>query len=616
MRRTAVIGLVIGTLGLLPGVVPEVSAEAQQNESAEASFERICAACHSDPPAPRAMPRAAMAELPPEHIFDVISRGRMAIYAIQLGPQRQRALAETISKHAWGGVPDPAAEKLARCESPAPLQPDGAVWSGWSPTLDNSRLQPADDAGLTPADLDQLTLRWAFAFPGASTVGIQPAALGDRLFVGSPAGGVYALDATSGCAIWKFPTAGPVRATPLIAADPQGDGHVLYIADRKAWLYAIDAETGALRWRKRQETHPVSQITATPVLHEGVLYFATASVEKGFSASPEYECCTFRGSVIAVDAASGGNQWQAWLVGEPTLQKTGESGLKRYGPSGVGGWSAATIDARAGALYVTTGNAYTGPVPETSDAVVALDLKTGAIRWTYQGEPDDAWTLACVTPGADPVITEECGPDLDFGAAAILRELPNGKRLLLAGQKSGVMHALDPDNNGALVWKKRLSPGGVLGGIEWGFAADDDTLYVPISDVWENQNTPMNAGGVYAVAIADGKTRWQTPAPKPDCSARPGCNAGQPQAATLTPGLVFSGSMDGHLRAYNMSDGRIVWDVDTKGTHTTVNGVTGSGGSIKGAGVTVINGWVYVASGYGLWGMPGNVLLAYGPPKP
>jgi polyvinyl alcohol dehydrogenase (cytochrome) len=608
-------GLCIGIGGLLLSAMTATWADDTEDEAPETSFNRICAACHSEPPALRAMPRASMAELPPEHIFKVISRGRMAIYAIQLGAERQRALAEYISNKPWGSVPDPASEKLVSCDSPQELQGDGALWSGWSPDLDNARLQPAEHAGLTPADLDKLELRWAFGFPGSSSVGIQPAALGDRLFVGSPAGGVYALNAKSGCAVWKFPTAGPVRATPIVAPDPDGEGHVLYIADRKAWLYAIDAETGELRWRQQQETHPVSQITATPVLHEGVLYFSTASVEKGLSASPEYNCCTFRGSVIAVDAATGKQKWQTWLVGEPTLQKTGESGLRRYGPSGVGAWSAATIDVRAGALYVTTGNAYTGPVPETSDAVVALALDTGELRWTYQGEADDAWTLACVTPGADPVVTEECGPDLDFGSSAILRELPNGKRLLLAGQKSGVMHALDPDNNGALVWKKRLSPGGVLGGIEWGFAADQQMLYVPISDVWENQNTPVNAGGLYAVNIEDGETVWQTPAPQPDCKDKPGCNAGQPQAATLTPGLVFSGSMDGHLRAYDMKDGRIVWDVDTKGSHETVNGLAGSGGSLKGAGVTVINGWVYVASGYGLWGMPGNVLLAYGPPK-
>ena len=205
---------------------------------------------------------------------------------------------------------------------------------------------------------------------------------------------------------------------------------------------------------------------------------------------------------------------------------------------------------------------------------------------------------------------EEWCPVFEWGSSGVERAGPSGKRLLIAGQKSGGMHELEPDNNSALVWKKRLSPGGVLGGIEWGFAADGPTLYVPISDVWENQNTPVNAGGLYALNVEDGETLWQTPAPKPDCAAIPGCNAGQPQAATLTPGLIFSGSMDGHLRAYDMKDGSIVWDVDTKGSHNTVNGVAAKGGSLKGAGVTVINGWVYVSSGYGLWGMPGNVLVA------
>ncbi len=608
-------GLRFGLVWLVLGLAPGVGAEPAASEPPEASFTRICAGCHGDPPVARAMTRAAMAALPPEHIFKVISAGRMAPYAMQLGPERQRALAIHISNTAWGSVPEPAAETLALCEATDAAADSTVLWSGWSPGLDNARLQPAARAGLSAADLGRLELRWAFGFPGATTVGVQPAALGERLFVGSPAGGVYALDAKRGCAWWKTDTEGPVRATPVIAPDPDGEGFVLYVADRRAWLYAIDAESGELRWKAQQDPHPTAVITATPVLDGGTLYFATASVEKGFSASPEYDCCTFRGSVIAVDAVSGKQKWQTWLVGEPEKQKTGASGVTRYGPSGVGAWSAATVDRRAGALYVTTGNAYTGPAPETSDAVVALDLETGAIRWTYQAEADDAWTLACVTPGSDPVVTEDCGPDLDFGAAAILRELPGGRRLLLAGQKSGVMHALDPDRNGAVVWKKRLSPGGVLGGIEWGFAADEDVAYVPISDVWENKDTPATAGGLYALRIEDGETLWQTPAPVPDCGATPGCSAGQPQAATLIPGVVFSGSMDGHLRAYDSASGAVLWDVDTRGQHATVNGVTGSGGSLKGAGVTVVDGWVYVASGYGLWGMPGNLLLAYGPPR-
>jgi polyvinyl alcohol dehydrogenase (cytochrome) len=242
-------------------------------------------------------------------------------------------------------------------------------------------------------------------------------------------------------------------------------------------------------------------------------------------------------------------------------------------------------------------------------------MKSGAIRWTYQAEADDAWTLACVTPGSSPALTEACGPDLDFGSSVILRELGGGKRVLLAGQKSGVMHALDPDRGGALLWQKRLSPGGILGGIEWGFAAEPERVFVPISDVWENQDTPGHAGGVFSMRIRDGETLWQTPAPAPDCVDTPGCSAGQPQAATLLPGILFSGSMDGHMRAYDTENGKVIWDVDTKREYQTVNGIAARGGSIKGGGATVVDGWVYFASGYGLWGMPGNALLAYGPPK-
>jgi polyvinyl alcohol dehydrogenase (cytochrome) len=247
-----------------------------------------------------------------------------------------------------------------------------------------------------------------------------------------------------------------------------------------------------------------------------------------------------------------------------------------------------------------------------SDSVVAMDLATGAIRWHFQATADDAWSRACAGK-ADPVVKEKCGPDLDFGASAILRNLPGGKRVLLAGQKSGVLHALDPDAKGKVLWQKRLSPGGALGGIEWGFAADDTRAYVPISDVWESKFTQGAAGGVHAVRISDGKELWSTRAPKPDCHGVTGCNAGQPAAATLIPGVLFSGSMDGHMRAYDPATGKVIWDVDTRRTFETVNNVAARGGGIKGAGVTVAGGWVYFGAGYGLWGMPGNVFLAFGP---
>ena len=263
-------------------------------------------------------------------------------------------------------------------------------------------------------------------------------------------------------------------------------------------------------------------------------------------------------------------------------------------------------------LYVTTGDSYSLPAADTSDAIVAMDLKTGAIQWSVQTTADDVWTAGCPADEA-PGTTPACGPDLDYGSSALLRDLGNGKRVLLAGQKSGVLHALDPDHNGEILWQKRLSPGGIIGGIEWGIAADAKTTYVPISDVWENRTTPGHAGGLYAVNIADGAARWQTPAVEPACRGRPGCNAGQPAAAVLIPGVLFSSSMDGFMRAYDPDTGKVIWAVDTAREYEAVNGLPTKGGSIKGAGPTIVDGWIYFGSGYGRFGMPGNAFLAFGP---
>jgi polyvinyl alcohol dehydrogenase (cytochrome) len=303
--------------------------------------------------------------------------------------------------------------------------------------------------------------------------------------------------------------------------------------------------------------------------------------------------------------------WKTYLIPEeakPTKKNT--KGTQLYGPAGVGVWSAPTIDEKRGVVYVTTGDGYSPPAAANSDAVVAMDLETGAIRWAKQTTADDAFTLACLTPTADPISREKCGPDIDYGSSAILRKGPDGRTVLVAGQKSGMLYALDADKKGEIVWSQKLSPGGLLGGIEWGFAADEQVAYIPISDVWENTGNPQKAGSLYAVRIADGKVLWTL-----DCLEKAGCSAGQPQAATLIPGIVFSGSMDGHLRAYDTKTGKIIWKYNSKQDYKTVNGIAGNGGSLNGAGVTVVDGWLYFAAGYGFNGMPGNVLLAFGPPE-
>ncbi|MGE4617805.1 MAG: PQQ-binding-like beta-propeller repeat protein [Gammaproteobacteria bacterium] len=581
------------------------------------SFEAACSGCHNENPVPRAMSPSQLAKLPPEKIFNAQRGGLMILQASALNELEQRAVAMYLSEIPWGTIDEtPAAEDLVLCESAPPLAKDALEqphWNGWGLDLDNTHFQNLENAGLSAADLTSLELKWALGFPGTTSVTTQPAVAGGRIFVGSPAGAIYSLDARTGCAHWKYETAAEVRAAILLERRDD-DSFALYASDRKGWVYALDANRGELLWKDKVDDHPWAMVTGSAKLHDGRLYVPVASFEELAGGSPHYECCTFRGSVIAYDTSTGQQVWKSYVITQaPQKTKKMASGVQMWGPSGAAVWSQPTIDPKAGVLYVTTGDAYSPPAADTSDAIVAMDLETGAIRWSVQTTADDAFTTACVAPNADPVAIEACGPDIDFGSSAIIRALPDGRRVLLAGQKSGVMHALDPDRKGEFLWQKRLSPGGVLGGIEWGFAADERTVYVPISDVWETRSFPGHAGGIYALNIADGAEVWNTPAAAPDCLDTPGCNAGQPAAATLIPGVVFSASMDGHMRAYDPAHGQLIWDIDTKGDYATVNGVPAKGGSIKGAGVTVVDGWVYFGSGYGIFGMPGNVFLAFGP---
>ena len=201
------------------------------------------------------------------------------------------------------------------------------------------------------------------------------------------------------------------------------------------------------------------------------------------------------------------------------------------------------------------------------------------------------------------------GPDFDFGASPILRSLSATRDILVVGQKSGVAYGLDPDREGAVVWQFRVGQGGALGGIEWGMAADEERVYVPVSDVL---GPPRDAGGLFALGLGGGQKVWQAPAPALGCTDGRGCTGAQSAAISVIPGAVFSGSIDGHLRAYSTADGRILWDYDTAREFETVNRVKATGGSIDAAGPVIAGGLLLTNSGYGLWrGKPGNVLLAF-----
>lgn len=574
-------------------------------------FEKNCAGCHKAGSPTHAPAPEALRQMSRARILDALTTGKMILVAAPLPIMQRIAIANYL------GAKEPEEASGGRCAAQAAPLKDLRGWHGWSIDPTNNRSEDAAAAGLDRAQVARLKLKWAFGFPGATSAYGQPAVAGGRLFVGSAGGTVYALDAQTGCTYWTFQAAQTVRTAISLA--PYSGGHAVYFGDAHSTAYAVDAATGALLWKTRVDEHPFSHITGSPMLFEGKLYVPVSTGAEEFVAAgdPKYQCCTARGSVVALDARNGERLWKTYTIPEPKPTRVNSAGTQLMGPSGVSVWSAPTVDAQRKVLYVGTGNEHSGPETTASDAVLAIDMETGKVLWSKQLTLSDHWNVACVLPNPANC-PEKPGEDTDIGSSPILVSLAGGKRLLLVGQKSGVMWALDPDAQGKVVWQTRIGKGGVLGGIMWGPAADAEKAYVPLSDFTllgpTEGGDPNKGGGLFALRIATGDKAWYVPPEKPRCTGTLGCTPAQMAPATLIPGVVFSGSMDGHLRAYDTSDGAVIWDFDTAHEFPAVNGVKAHGGSMSASGPVVVGGMLFVNSGYGaLGGMPGNVLLTFSP---
>jgi polyvinyl alcohol dehydrogenase (cytochrome) len=585
-----------------------------QAPSGEAVYKQNCAACHEGN-LPRMPTRAALRELAPEHVETALSSFSMRRQAANLSPAERRAVAEYVTGRPSGSYRAPLdiIPKSAYCApgvSGASAPFGGASWNGWGTDARNSRFQPAAAAGLSAADVPKLKLKWAFGVPGVSASGSQVTVAGSRVFVGTRNGMVYSLDAKTGCLVWAFEASAAVRSTPLVVNQSGAD--TVYFGDAHAQVYAVDAKSGALKWKAKTEDHLDAIITGGVSFANGRIFVPVASMEESSGVLPTYQCCTFRGSVLALDAASGKQIWKTYTIPEEPQQTTRSSrGVQQFGPSGAGVWGAPALDPERNRVYVATGDAYSQPAAPSTDAIMALAMDTGKIQWVRQTLAGDAWNVACLGPKTSGV--ENCpakaGPDHDFGAATALVNA-GGRRLVIAGQKSGELYAVNADS-GEMVWKTRAGDGGVLGGIEWGFATDGTSAFVSLSNAFEKK--PGEAGGLLSVNLADGKPRWTAPPSADTCAGRAGCSTGQPAAVSAMPGVIFSGALDGHLRAYDSSSGKVIWDVDTARTYdTTVNGVAAKGGGMNGPGATVAGGMLFVNSGYGSIGfMAGNAVLAF-----
>jgi polyvinyl alcohol dehydrogenase (cytochrome) len=545
----------------------------------------------------------------PQAVLDALTAGSMKYQGLALSGEERRAIAEYLTGRKLRAPL--STNTIGNCaRRPAPGDPGAnPLWNGWGPAIDNTHFQPAEQARLTAEQVPRLHLKWAFGFPDATSAWSQPTIVGGRLYVGSQNGTVYALDAASGCVVWTFAAQGGVRSS--ISIGRRGAGrqpvYAAYFSDQKGFVYAVDAATGTQLWRRKVDEHPLVRLTGSPTLYQDRLYVPTSSYEEG-GKPPGYSCCTFRGSIVALDTRDGGVIWKSYTIAEePRLLRAYADGTELRGPSGGAIWSAPTIDVKRGALYVGVGNTYSGRAQPTTDAVLAFDLKTGAMRWARQMAPSTPDVFGC-TPG-DVNCGERAGPDFDFGASPLLARLPGGHELVIAGQKSGVVYALDPDKKGEQVWHYRAGGGSGLGGIEWGIAADSERVYVPVAEIYSP--TP---GGLHSVELATGARAWYAPPEVPACG-KPSraCSSAQFSAVTAIPGVVFSPSNDGEVRGYSTKDGHVVWRFDTNREFPTINGLRAKGGSMNGPAPVVAGGMLYVSSGYGVFGLrPGNVLLAFG----
>ncbi len=582
-------------------------------QDAAAQFQTFCASCHESDGEARAPGRDVLRQMSPEQILSALEKGTMSKVGAERSRVERRALAEYLAGKKLGASPVAAIPPAAHCSAATTaFNSTGPSWNGWGVNQTNTRFQPAKDAGLVERDVSRLKLKWAFGFSGASSASAQPVVLGGRVYISSWEGDVFSLDARTGCIHWRLETEAGIRSA-ITLAPGAGKAWVAYFADLAANAYAVDAASGKIIWKAKLDPYPLARVSGSLKLHDGLLYIPVSSREESMAADPKYPCCRFRGSVVALDAASGKQVWKTYTIADQArATQINTAGVQSWGPSGAAVWSSPTIDTQRNALYVATGNSYSAPVAPMSDAIVALDLKSGLILWSRQITPNDTWNGSCPETARDHAnCADSDAPDYDFASPPIFVE--QDRAMLVIGQKSGVLFALDPDRRGATIWERRVGVGGTSGGIMWGSATDGERVYAALSDAKRLGRgiDPESGGGLVALELKTGKPLWKTP--HPDCGSRKPCGKVQAAAVSAIPGAVFSGSVDGHLRAYSARDGKIIWQFDTAREFATVNGVAAKGGSISDGGVAVVDGMLFANSGYSHHSgiIPGNVFLAF-----
>ena len=602
-----------------PSVLAQEASADAEGPDGSALFRRHCLQCHRNQGRSEGPLIGALQQMSADQVLTSMTAGKMMEQAAHLSSQEIFAITNYLT--AGAGTDKAAIPDSARCGGTA-VSTEGIALGGWGVDLRNSRHQP--DSTITRSNVSRLELAWVFGLPDSADARSQPVVSDDTLFVATVSGMVYALDRTSGCIKWEHDTEATLRTSMSIGK--AGEQTALFVGDNGAKVYAVNAHTGEPLWRTSVALHPANVTTGTPVPYSDErgdrLFVPLSAFGVVLATNPKYECCKSHGAVLALDAATGKILWTTHMTKEAVPTYVSSEGVQQWGPSGVPVWTTPTLDPGRNQLYVGTGENTSSPATQLSDSIVALDMTTGAIRWSFQGTRQDAWNMACGRR-AGPNCPQENGPDFDFGAAAVLATSSAGKDVLVAGQKSGEVHALDPDT-GEVLWQKKVGAGSPLGGVHWGITVAGDRVFVPIADPAFPRPGYEPRPGVYALDLTTGESLWTHQAergceldvaklraaetPWPDCPFQFTFSA----APMSNDELVFAASLDGRVFAFDAETGDILWQDHTVKEYEAVNGIDTHGGAIDSSGVQLAGDLLLVNSGYSLFGqMPGNALLVY-----
>ncbi|HPI48644.1 MAG TPA: PQQ-binding-like beta-propeller repeat protein [Hyphomonadaceae bacterium] len=618
-----------------PAPTAVVDAKTDAAALGQATYTQNCAACHENSTATGAPDRATLARMAPGQIVNAMMTGKMIAQAAPLSSEQVSLVAEYLSD-----VQDVGDEWINASMCPLDRRTPGLsatpAVSTFGFDLANSRELSNTQAGLQDKDFDKLELAWTVAFPQTVSMRSQAAVVGNTLFL--PAGEyknrLFAFDVSDRekpCIQWVYEGDKALRSSAGYGVRADGR-QVILVGDVSAQVHMIDAKTGSEVWAASIALFAGSIATGTPVLVGNKVIAPVSQYEIMMAGYDAHLCCKTHGGVVALDAMTGKRVWEAHTMEDAKPLKDRGDGQMLWGPSGAPVWNSPSIDLKRGQFYIGTGEATSPPAHANTDALMAIGLADGKVRWSHQATANDIYIGGCSPTGAPRQGSTRlnCVPevqtvyrDVDFGASTIIARTASGRDMVLGGQKSGTVWAMDPDS-GKIIWRTDLGTGGPGGGVHWGIAADDTHVYAPISSPGKDipgQKVPASIKhGIYALNLESGKVDWAFHV-EPGCSEEarqfvPRCDAafGLSGAPTVVGNRVIVGGQNGMLYVLDKTTGKLVWSYNTARAYTGIGGIQGNGASIDNASIVAVNGLLIVNSGYGVFGVgPGNVMLAFKP---